>query len=134
MTAPLSGAVSADGREPLLPLVVLGGASGAAGGGSDEAEVHAIVDTGFDGELQLPPELVRRLGYPYLGTTSGTLADGSVERFDYHLGRVLWYGAEREVVVIVSNGDPLVGMALLGGSRLKVDVVPGGAVRIEELS
>lgn len=128
------GSVTDDGREPLLPLAILGGTPGPAGDNPDGIEVRAVVDTGFDGELQIPPALVRQLGYPYLGTTSGTLADGSVERFDYHLGRLLWHGAEREVVVIASNGDPLVGMALLGGSRLTVDAVPGGAVRIERLS
>ena len=45
----------------------------------------------------------------------------------------MWHGIEREVVVIASDGDPLVGMALRAGSRLTVDATPNGAVRVEEL-
>ena len=123
------GAVSANGGEPRLPIAVLGVAEGSPGG----IEIEAVVDTGFDGELQLPPELVGRLGHPYEGRTRGVLADGSEDWFRYHTGRVVWHGVEREVVVISSEGDPLVGMALLGGSRLTVDALPNGAVRVEEL-
>lgn len=124
------GAVSADGREPVLPLTLLPwGVSTQEG-----IEVEAVVDTGFDGELTLPLGLIQRLGYPYAGFTRGTLADGSSIRFDYHEGRLLWHGEERAVVVLAAGeaGDPLVGMALLGGSRLTIDAVPGGAVRVEE--
>lgn len=124
------GAVTADGGEPRLLVSVLRVSRAA---GPAEVEIEAIVDTGFDGELQLPPELIRRLGYPYEGSALGTLADGSEGRFDYHSGKVLWHGTEREVIVIASDGDPLVGMALLGGSRLTVDAVPSGAVRVERL-
>ena len=48
------GAVSADGREPVLPLTLLPlGASAQEG-----IEIEAVVDTGFDGELTLPLELI----------------------------------------------------------------------------
>jgi clan AA aspartic protease len=124
------GTVTADGGEPRLPVVVLE----AAGGASNVVEIDAVVDTGFDGESQLPPVIIGRLGHPYEGSTRGLLADGSEGWFDYHTGNILWHGTEREVVVIASDGDPLVGMALLDGSRLTVDAVPGGIVRIEELS
>lgn len=123
------GAVTADGAEPRLSIVVLSG----AGGDYHMVEVEAVVDTGFDGSLQLSPEVVRRLGHRYEGSTRGTLADGSEAWFDYHTGRVLWHGVERDVVVIASDGDPLVGMGLLGGSRLTVDAEPGGTVRVDEL-
>ena len=123
------GAVTANGGEPRLPLAVLGVVEGSP----DSIEVEAVVDTGFDGELQLPPEIVGRLGHPYEGMTRGILADGSGNWFRYHTGRVVRHGVEREVVVIASDGDPLVGMALLGGSRLTVDAAPNGAVRVEEL-
>ncbi len=125
------GAVSADGREPVLPLTLLPlGASVQEG-----IEIEAVVDTGFDGELTLPRGLIRRLGYPYVGFTRGTLADGSAVRFDYHEGRLLWHGGEERAVVVLATGeagDPLVGMALLRGSRLTIDAVPGGVVRVEE--
>ncbi len=40
--------------------------------------------------------------------------------------------ARAPVAVIAAEGQPLVGMALLRGSRLTVDAVPGGEVLIEE--
>ncbi len=125
------GAVSADGREPVLPLTLLPLGNSV----QDGIEIEEVVDTGFDGELTLPRGLIRRLGYPYAGFTRGTLADGSAVRFDYHEGRLLWHGEERAVVVLAAGdaGEPLVGMALLRGSRLTIDAVPGGAVRVEEL-
>jgi clan AA aspartic protease len=95
------GAVTTDGREPVLPLAVLG-----VDGSSARVEVEALVDTGFDGELALPPGLVRRLGHPYAGSTAATLADGSAIQLDYHEGRVLWHGEERAVAVLASDGDP----------------------------
>lgn len=131
------GSVAEDGSEPPLPLGVLPGESragnGAVGGGTAGGEeVEAVIDTGFDGELTLPEAEIRRLGYPYAGSAGGTLADGSEVRFDYFEGRVLWHGQARAVAVIAAEGQPLVGMALLGGSRLVVDAVPGGEVRVEE--
>lgn len=121
------GVVTADGGEPVLVLAVL-----AADG--RRFEVETVVDTGFDGELALPSELVQRLGHPYLGSTAATLANGSVVRLDYHEGRLLWHGRERAVAVLASGGDPLVGVGLLRGSPLQIDVVPGGSVVVEELS
>jgi predicted aspartyl protease len=75
------GAVTADGGEPRLPMVVL---VTTAGGGYGRVEIEAVVDTGFDSELRLPPEIVRRLGPPYEGGTRGVLADGSAGLSDYH--------------------------------------------------
>ena len=128
----MRGAVAEDGSEPLLPLGLLAG----VGDGSREGtslEVEAVIDTGFDGELTLPPETIRRLGYPYAGSAGGTLADGSEIQLDYHEGRVLWQGAVRQIAVIAAEGQPLIGMALLRGSRLSLEALPGGEVIVSEL-
>ena len=87
----MRGSVAEDGSEPLLPLLLLGGPGDASGEGAS-LEVEAVIDTGFDGELTLPSETIRRLGYPYAGSAGGTLADGSEAQFDYHEGRVLGTG------------------------------------------
>jgi clan AA aspartic protease len=127
------GSVAADASEPLLPLTLLGTPlGGAEDGTSGRTDVEAVIDTGFDGELTLHEETIRRLGYPYSGTASGTLADGSEVQFDYHEGVVLWHGVEHPVAVIAAAGQPLIGMALLRGSRLTVDAAPGGEVWVEE--
>lgn len=108
------GYVSADGREPVLPLTLLG----LANVSDRRTGVDAVVDTGFDGELALPPGLIRRLLYPYAGFTRGTLADGSETRFDYHDGRVLWHGRGHPILVLTIDGDPLVGIALCGFEKM----------------
>ncbi len=125
------GSVAEDGSEPLLPLGLLASMENATG---SEEEVEAVIDTGFDGELTLPSGTIRRLGYPYAGSAGGTLADGNEVQFDYHEGRVLWHGTARPVAVIAAEGQPLVGMALLRGSRLTMEAVPGGGVLIQDMT
>lgn len=128
----MRGSVAEDGSEPLLPVGLLAGA-GNGGGEEMSLEVEGVIDTGVDGELALPSETIRRLGYPYAGSAGGTLADGREVQFDYHEGRVLWHGVVRPVAVIAAEGQPLVGMALLRGSRLFVEAEPGGEVVVTEL-
>jgi clan AA aspartic protease len=125
------GSVAADGSEPLLPLVLLGGIEN---GPSIQEDIEAVIDTGFDGELTLQEATIQLLGYPYSGSAGGTLADGSEVQFDYYEGRVLWHGSERPVAVIGAEGQPLIGMGLLGGSRLTLDAEPDGGVLVEDLT
>lgn len=128
------GSVAEGGSEPLLPLWLL---ASAVTRGSDREEtsldVEAVIDTGFDGELTLPSGMIRRLGYPHVGSAGGTLAGGSEVQFDYHEGRILWHGVTRPVAVIAVEGQPLVGMALLRGSHLSVEALPGGEVAVSVL-
>jgi predicted aspartyl protease len=130
---PMFGSVAADGSEPLLPLSLLGGAGNGAGGRRRE-NVEAVIDTGFDGDLTLQQATIRQLGYPYSGSAGGILADGNEVQFDYYEGRVLWHGFDHPVAVIGAEGQPLVGMGLLGGSRLTLDAEPGGEVLVEDLA
>lgn len=58
------------GRYPCITLQV-------AGTKGHPEELIAIVDTGFTGFLLLPPSAVELHGLELLGTTKGTLADGS---------------------------------------------------------
>jgi clan AA aspartic protease len=121
----IHGSAADEGSEPEVPLTVLDV--------SDQAfETQAVIDTGFSGELILPSETILRLGYPYAGAVGGTLADGSEAQVDYYEGRVLWLGQRREVIAIAAEGQPLIGMELLLGSRLVVEVTPGGEVVVEK--
>ncbi len=47
--------------------------------------MEAIIDTGFNGFLTLPPALVAALGLPWLCRQQGQLADGSVNGFGVRL-------------------------------------------------
>jgi hypothetical protein len=52
---------------------------------------------------------------------------------DAYRGTVLWDGRERPVVVLATEGGSAIGMSLLYGYRLAIDVVASGPVRIEPL-
>ena len=47
--------------------------------------------------------------------------------------RIIWHGQGLEVPVLQADGGPLIGMALLNGSRVIMDVVKDGQVKIEKL-
>lgn len=48
--------------------------------------VEAIIDTGFNGFLTLPPPQVAQLGFPYEGTVSAVLGDGREAVLDIFAG------------------------------------------------
>lgn len=116
------GAVAAD-RDAVIPLRVVG-----PGGATDT--VAAVVDTGFSGQLTLPPDVVAALGLPWVMDDEVVLGDGTTAWFPVHLGRVEWHGAVRDVLVQVADTDPLVGMELLDDPLLVIDCRPGGRVEI----
>ena len=99
----------------------------------EEREIEAIIDTGFTGYLTLPTALIDRLALSWKGRSQALIADGSVHVFDEYIGTVLWNGQDRMVEVAAADTTPLVGMGLLRGHGLRVDVVENGSVKIEEL-
>ena len=104
--------------------------------GNDEGDfewLDFVVDTGFDGELSLPRETIQRLDLAYERLASVSLADEQRIQANACFGVVSWHGSLREVVVLEIEGEPLIGMSLLLGSRLTVDARRGGEVLIEEV-
>lgn len=101
--------------------------------GGDMLEIEAVIDTGFDGFLTLPSDLIQRLALPLLGRVRAALGDGSEIGMAGFEARVAWDGSEREALVLEADGVPLVGMAMMLGCRLTIDVEPDGFVRIESL-
>ena len=94
-------------------------------------EVEAVVDTGFNGYLTLPPMLMENLELPVLGDGEAVLADGSQTAFDVYGVTVLWDGQPMYVETGAVGVDPLVGMALLEGHNLNIDIEDGGRVLIQ---
>ena len=90
-----------------------------------------ILDTGFNGELVLPGEMIRDLGLSYGGRTLSILADGREVGADYYDGVVLWHGRRLAVEIVETAGESLLGMALLLGSHISIDARVGGEVLIE---
>lgn len=112
--------------ELTLPLVV---------GNSDGQRelINTVIDTGFDGFLSLPSEIIARLELPWRTSNIATLGDGSKTVFDFYTATVIWDGQYRSIDIAESEMEPLLGLAILRGYRLEVDNVEGGVVKIDAL-
>jgi clan AA aspartic protease len=95
--------------------------------------VEAVVDTGFDGKLSLPAAVLSQLGFPWVRRGEGILADGRECSLEIYEATVLWDGRALSVLVDQIDTDPMVGMALLEGYELKVEIRSGGRVLIKRL-
>jgi clan AA aspartic protease len=94
----------------------------------------AVIDTGFDGWLSLPSEVIARLRLPWRRRGRALLADGSETIFDIYEANVIWDRRPCRVSVDEANAIPLVGMRLLSGYKLTIDVREAGQVAIKRLS
>ena len=124
----LRGRVVPGGREAVLTLTI----RSEDGDSEDLVDVEAVIDTGFSGHLTLPASFVGDLNLPREGDIEVELANGQIDELGVYEARVRWHSREVPVPVYEADGEPLVGMSLLRGSRLTVDVAPGGDVLIEE--
>ena len=95
--------------------------------------IEFVLDTGFDGDLALRPQTVRQLALTPKGGQDVELANGEAYRFSRYTGTILWNGRPRRVDVLETDSDPLLGMALLQGTRVTLDVRYGGPVAVTPL-
>ncbi len=98
-----------------------------------ERKIEAVIDTGFSSFLSLPPVLISMLGLPFRMRDRAILADGSESVFDIFQGTVTWDEQTRQVPIHEADTDPLLGMSLLYGSSLTIQVEEGGSVIINAL-
>ena len=98
-----------------------------------EQEVEAIVDTGYTASLTLPPALITALGLRWQTMDIAMLADGSQCIFSVYEARVVWDGKVRHILVDEADADSLVGMRLLKGYDLKMQVRARGKVTIKPM-
>jgi clan AA aspartic protease len=103
------------------------------GPAGQEQEIEAIIDTGFDGWLSLPSSIIARLGLVWRRRGRALLADGSESVFDIFEATVDWDGEARRIPVDGAETIPLVGMSLLEGYELTVQVQAGGNVMVRSL-
>ncbi|MEA5625287.1 clan AA aspartic protease [Nostoc sp. UHCC 0251] len=119
------GSVNAD-YEPTIVLRICGA----------DAKVHeqsAIVDTGFNGWLSLPPDFIAALELPWKRRGRAILGDGSECVFDVYEAIVVWDEQLLTIPIDEAESDPLVGMSLMEGYRLTVEAIEGGVVKLEKL-
>jgi predicted aspartyl protease len=98
-----------------------------------EVRYAATVDSGFNGSVALPELTLRRAGLRTDERIDGVLADGSIVSLEAFLVRLKRFDDERNAVALAVEGGALVGMELLDGHLLTVEVTPGGAVTIAPL-
>ena len=93
-----------------------------------------MVDTGYTASLTLRAASIAALGLRWQTVDRVTLADGSECIFAVYEAKVVWDGKLRRILVDEADTDPLVGMRLLRGHELKMQVRYRGKVTIKRLS
>ena len=94
-------------------------------------EVEAVIDTGYSGFLTLPPALVAELGLSFVGNGHAYLANDDEVEFEIYDVAVLWDGQSRDIEADATGSAPLIGMLLLDGHSLTIEVESGGRVTIQ---
>jgi clan AA aspartic protease len=90
----------------------------------------AIVDTGFNGWLSLSPDLIDQLNLKWKRRGRAILGDGSECVFNIYEAVVLWDGVYLTIPIDEADSEPLVGMSLMEGYQLTVQVFEGGKVEL----
>ena len=117
-----TGVVSAS-LEAKIPLLLRGSAG-------QSQLVDALIDTGYNGYLTLPPPLIQSLQLPWVQRMLGVLADGSRRHFDRYAAPIIWNGQQRIVRVDEVDTSPMIGMRFLWGHQLLIQVIQGGLVTV----
>ncbi len=95
-------------------------------------EIDTVIDTGYNGFLTLPADFVAALGLISYGQRIVTLGDGSDVLMQVYEVAVVWDDQTRLVQVLATDSDAVLGMSLLYGYRIIIDVIDGGFVTIEK--
>ena len=113
-------------REAILKLVIIGEEN-------CKIAIDAVIDTGFNGDLILPPEAISELGLKLQGYQKAVLGDGTTSQFQVYAATVIWDGSRKLVEVNAATSGVLIGMGLLEGYKLEVNSTPDGIVTITSL-
>jgi clan AA aspartic protease len=92
-----------------------------------------IVDTGFNGWLSLPPDLITKLNLKWKRRGRAILGDGSECVFDVYEAVLVWDGNMLTIPIDEADSEPLLGMSLMEGYQLVVEVFEGGRVEISKV-
>lgn len=95
---------------------------------------QAILDAGFNDWLTLSPNQIVMLALAFREEAHYVLADGSETVSRLFEAEIEWFGRWRRILVVEMEGGPLLGMAMLAGCRLDLEIVENGHVRIRPLA
>ena len=89
---------------------------------STSKKVSAIIDTGFNGYISIPPTLIEKSNWDFLGTEEYELANGDIVEEKVYLGKIVFDGDELQVFSLTNRTkDVLIGTKVLKNKILKVD-------------
>jgi predicted aspartyl protease len=98
----------------VLPLVAQG----------KQTDLKFLIDTGFDSEVALSYDGADRFELEILQYAKVTYANGKSEQEIIARGKIVWFGTEREVRVILSDDEePAIGTRLLKGCVMTMDFI-----------
>jgi clan AA aspartic protease len=113
--------------EPIIPLSLCG----------SDGKIYtqdAIVDTGFNGWLSLPPSLIVQLNLRWKRRGRAILGDGSECIFNVYEAVIVWDGVLLTIPIDEADSEPLVGMSLMEGYQLTVQVFEDGLVELSKVN
>jgi clan AA aspartic protease len=122
----ITGIVNSD-FEPIIPLSIR----------RFDGEVliqDVIVDTGSNGWLSLPPDLIAELNLRWKRRGRAILGDGSECVFNVYEGVVVWDGVLLTIPVDEADSDPLIGMSLMESYQLTIQIAEDGHVELRKSS
>jgi clan AA aspartic protease len=102
-----------------------------------DGKIHtqaAIVDTGFNGWLSLSSDLITQLNLNWKRRGRAILGDGSECVFNVYEAVIVWDGDLLTIPVDEADSEPLVGMSLMEGYQLTVQVFEGGSVELSKVN
>ena len=93
-----------------------------------QQSIDAIINTTFKGYLGLPQQLIKRLDlHPFPQEPE------SVASNDFYKATIVWGNETRDIPVTLVEGEPVVGMSLLQGYSLQIQVTQHGLVTVNQI-
>ena len=99
-------------------------------GGYPDQTLDALVDTGYEDYLTLPVDIVAALNLPFVRDQQVQVVGGGLVMLAVHYAVIVFGGKEITCEVMAADNPPLIGMALLAGYDLHIEVVAGGDVTL----
>ena len=88
--------------------------------------IEVALDTGFNGRIALPAITIQRLELSEESSRLAITATGDRVRLTTYYTTMMWHGEPRIIEVVEADSEPLLGMELLLGNRVTLDVLEGG--------
>lgn len=95
--------------------------------------IEHVVDTGFTGELTLPPPAITAMGLPFAYDEDIKLANDSKDQVPVHVATIHWQGKDSAVRVFATGRRPLFGTALTDRKELVIQFADNGLVTVDDL-